>query len=127
MPVVVGFIPTPLGFAALRAGREEAERRGRPLIVVNVIRDGDDGDPRHAAPGQLDVVHEQTRGAGVRVEVRQERVEHDRSEALVRIATEEQAELLVIGIRRSEGVAAHLIGTTAQKLLLDSPCDVLVV
>ena len=40
MAVVVGFIPTEVGFKALTAAREEAEQRGGPLIVVNVLREG---------------------------------------------------------------------------------------
>ena len=36
MAVVVGFIPTEVGFKALAAARDEAEQRGGPLIVVNV-------------------------------------------------------------------------------------------
>lgn len=127
MTVVVGFIPTPVGFAALDAAREEAERRGGPLIVVNVVREGDEGDPRHADEQQFEIAHERTRRAGVRVDVRQERAEHDIAEALERVVREEDADLLVIGIRREREVARHLIGTTAQKLLLAVPCDVLVV
>lgn len=33
MAVVVGFIPTEVGFKALAAAREEAEQRGGPLVV----------------------------------------------------------------------------------------------
>lgn len=127
MTVVVGFIPTPIGFAALDAAAAEAEHRGGPLLVVNIVRDGDDGDPRHALPDQLEIAHERMHRAPVRVEVRQQRAEHDIAEALVHEATVEGAELLVIGIRREREVARHVLGATAQKLLLDAPCDVLVV
>lgn len=127
MTVVVGFIPTPIGFAALDAAREEAELRGGPLVVLNVVREGDEDDPRHAGPDQLDQAQERLHRAGVRVEVRQVRAEHDIVSELLAAVTAERAELLVIGIRREREVARHLIGTTAQKLLLDCPCDVLVV
>lgn len=127
MSVVVGFIPTPVGYAALDAAVAETERRGGPLIVVNVTRDGDDEDPRHARPDQLEIAHERLHRAPVRVDVRQERAEHDIAEALVRVASDERAELLVIGLRRERELARHMLGVTAQKLLLDAPCDVLVV
>ena len=53
MAVVVGFIPTDVGFAALDAARTEAERRGGPLILVNVVRDGVEDDPRGVPPGRV--------------------------------------------------------------------------
>ncbi|MGO3314963.1 MAG: universal stress protein, partial [Brachybacterium tyrofermentans] len=40
---------------------------------------------------------------------------------------EEKAELLVLGIRRQNDLARHLLGLTVQKLLLAAPCEVLVV
>ncbi|MGP9694366.1 universal stress protein [Brachybacterium sp. AOP25-B2-12] len=127
MTVVVGFIPTSVGFAALDAAREEAELRGGPLIIVNVVREGDAEDPRHAGPGQIDQAHERTHRASVRVDVRQISAEHDIADALLKVVEDEKAELLVIGIRREREFARHLLGTTAQKLLLASRCEVLVV
>lgn len=127
MTVVVGFIPTPVGFAALDAAREEAELRGGPLIVVNVVRADDADDPRHADAGQIDQAHERLHRAAVRVDVRQLTTEYDIAEVLLKVLEEEKAELLVIGIRREREYARHLIGTTAQKLLLASHAEVLVV
>lgn len=127
MAVVVGFIPTEVGFAALRAAREEAERRGGPLVVVNVQRDGDEDDPRHADEVQLDRAVESLHRAAVRTDVRAVRTEDDVASALLDVIDQEKAELLVIGIRREMGVARHLLGVTAQKLLLSAPCDVLAV
>ena len=127
MTVVVGYIPTPIGRAALDAARTEAERRSRPLIVVNVVRTGDAADPRHADESQLEDVRSRMRGARVRVDVRTVEVEHDIADALLDVVEEEDAGLLVIGIRRHREVARHLIGATSQKLLLDAPCDVLVI
>lgn len=128
MSVVVGFIPTPVGFAALGAASAEAGRRGGPLVVANIVRPGDDGDVRHARPDQLEEARERLRrSAPVRVDVRQVSTEGSIADALVRLVDEERAELLVIGIRRGEGEMRHLIGTTAQRLLVDAACDVLVV
>ena len=38
MTVLVGYVPTPLGEATLRAGLEESRRRGEPLVVVHMSR-----------------------------------------------------------------------------------------
>lgn len=127
MAVVVGFIPTEVGFAALAAARKEAEQRGGPLIVVNVLREGVDEDPRHANDQQLEIARDELRGATVRVAFRQETVDDDIADVLLRVVTEEKAELLVLGVRRQRELARHLLGLTVQKLLLSAPCEVLVV
>ncbi|MEE1618088.1 universal stress protein [Brachybacterium sp. J153] len=127
MAVVVGFIPTEVGFAALAAARTEAELRGGPLVVVNVVRDGVEDDPRHADEQQLEIARDQLRQARVRVEIRQERTDEDIADVLLRVVSEERAEVLVLGIRRQNDLARHLLGLTVQRLLLSSPSDVLVV
>ncbi len=127
MTVVVGFIPTPVGFAALDASLDEARRRGGPLIVVNVVRDGDEDDPRHASAEQLEMAQDRLRGAPVRVDVRQVRAELGIAGILLDIAETERADLLVIGIRREREHNRQFLGFTAQKLLVDAACDVLVV
>ncbi|MFC7375168.1 universal stress protein [Brachybacterium sp. GCM10030268] len=127
MAVVVGFIPTDVGFKALAAAREQAELRGGPLIVVNVVREGVTEDPRHADDQQLEIARDQLRQAPVRVEIRQERTEEDIAEVLLTVVEEEKAELLVLGIRRQKDLARHLLGLTVQKLLLSAPSEVLVV
>jgi len=127
MAVVVGFIPTEVGFRALTAAREEAEQRGGPLVVVNVLRAGVDEDPRHADDQQLEIARDQLRRATVRVAFRQETAEDDIADVLLQVVEEEKAELLVLGVRRQNDLARHLLGLTVQKLLLSSPSDVLVV
>ena len=127
MAVVVGFIPTEVGFKALTAAREEAEQRGGPLVVVNVLRAGVEEDPRHADDQQLEIARDQLRRATVRVAFRQETTEDDIADVLLQVVEEERAELLVLGVRRQNDLARHLLGLTVQKLLLSSPSDVLVV
>ncbi|HJB09588.1 MAG TPA: universal stress protein [Candidatus Brachybacterium merdavium] len=127
MAVVVGFIPTDVGFKALDAAREEAELRGGPLIVVNVVREGVADDPRHADDGELDVANDRLRGSMVRVEIRQLHTDDDIADVLLDVVDSEQAELLVLGLRRQTDLARHLMGLTVQKLLLSARSEVLVV
>ena len=127
MAVVVGFIPTEVGFKALTAAREEAEQRGGPLVVVNVLRAGVEEDPRHADDQQLEIARDQLRRATVRVAFRQETTEDNIADVLLQVVEEEKAELLVLAVRRQNDLARHLLGLTVQKLLLSSPSDVLVV
>lgn len=127
MAVVVGFIPTEVGYRALDAARDAAEQRGGPLIVVNVVREGVSEDPRHADDLQLETALERLRRSAVRVQVRQEHTEDDIADALLKVVDEERAELLVLGIRRQNDLARHLLGLTVQKLLLAARSEVLVV
>ncbi|HEX7353147.1 universal stress protein [Brachybacterium sp.] len=127
MAVVVGFIPTEVGFKALAAAREEAEHRGGPLIVVNVLREGITDDPRHADDQHREIARDHLRGASVRVEFRQETTEDDIADVLLDVVDAERAELLVLGVRRQQDLARHLLGLTVQKLLLSANCEVLVV
>ncbi|HJG52226.1 MAG TPA: universal stress protein [Brachybacterium faecium] len=127
MAVVVGFIPTEVGFKALAAAREEAEQRGGPLIVVNVLRVGVTDDPRHANDQQLEIARDQLRRATVRVEFRQETTEDDIADILLDVVEKEKAQLLVLGVRRQQDLARHLLGLTVQKLLLSADSEVLVV
>lgn len=127
MAVVVGFIPTEVGYKALDAARDAAEQRGGPLILVNVVREGVDEDPRHADDLQLETALDRLRRSAVRVQVRQERTEDDIADVLLKVVEEEQAELLVLGIRRQNDLARHLLGLTVQKLLLSARSEVLVV
>ncbi|MGO1228510.1 MAG: universal stress protein [Brachybacterium sp.] len=127
MAVVVGFIPTDVGFKALSAARDEAEQRGGPLIVVNVLREGVGADPRHADEQQLEIARDQLRHARVRVAFRQETTDDDIADVLLQVQEEEKAELLVLGVRRHQELARHLLGLTVQKLLLSADCEVLVV
>src|SRR5699024_6501445 len=120
MAVVVGFIPTDVGFKALDAAREEAELRGGPLIVVNVVRGGVADDPRHAGDGEVAVANDRPRGSMVRVEVRQLHTDDDIADVLLDVVDYEPAELLLLGVRRQTGL-------TVQKLLLSARSEVLVV
>lgn len=127
MAVVVGFIPTEVGYKALDAARDAAQQRGGPLILVNVVREGVDEDPRHADDLQLETALDRLRRSAVRVQVRQERTEDDIADVLLKVVEEEKAELLVLGIRRQNDLARHLLGLTVQKLLLSARSEVLVV
>lgn len=127
MAVVVGFIPTEVGYKALDAARDAAEQRGGPLIVVNVVREGVSEDPRHADDLELETALDRLRRSAVRVQVRQEHTEDDIADVLLKVVDEERAELLVLGIRRQSDLARHLLGLTVQKLLLAARSEVLVV
>ena len=88
MTVLVGYVPTPLGEATLRAGVEESRRRAEPLLVVNMSRDDVLVDAHRAARDDLDRVERDVTELGVDVEVVRIEQGSDPADALVRVAEE---------------------------------------
>jgi nucleotide-binding universal stress UspA family protein len=127
MTVVVGYVPTPEGRAAVDAAAEEARRRSSRLLVLNASKGDSYADPRYARPEELEQVRRELEAAAVEVEVRQQVRGREPSEELVSLAAQENAELLVIGLRRRTAVGKLIMGSTAQRILLDASCPVLAV
>ncbi|WP_188195267.1 universal stress protein [Nonomuraea sp. SYSU D8015] len=120
MTIVAGYVPTPLGEAVLGQALAEAELRKARLVVVNVSHPGAYVDPGTAPPAELQ------RRVGDGHEVRQPQ-DTDPAAALLDVARQESAELIVIGVRRRSPVGKLLMGSTAQRVLLESDCPVLAV
>lgn len=129
MPVVVGYIATAEGRAALRRAARECALRNTELIVINSSRGGRDLDHEEAAryEAELEDVRAELDGLGIRHEVRQLVRGLEPAEDLIGVAEESQADLIVIGLRRRSPVGKLILGSNAQRILLDAPCAVLAV
>ncbi|MDD9205396.1 universal stress protein [Georgenia sp. 10Sc9-8] len=129
MSIVVGYIPTPEGRAALRASAEEAKLRGTRLVVVNSQPGGRQYDEHEARrfEDELATITRTLDQIGVESEVRTLVRGKDPSEDLLSIAAECDARLIVIGLRRRSPVGKLILGSNAQELLLKSTCPVLAV
>ena len=127
--VVVGYVAKPEGDAALDRAIEEAKLRGCKLVVVNSHRGGDefDGAASRKADEQLAQVNARLEGAGVEHDVRQMVRGFEPAEDLISIAEANGAELIVIGLRRRSPVGKLILGSNAQRILLDAHCPVLAV
>jgi len=127
--IVVGYVPKPEGRAALRRAAEEAQLRHSRLVVVNSHRGGRefDGDDAAESEQQLEQVRSELRDAGIEHEVRQLVRGMDPADDLVTVAQEVGAEIIVIGLRRRSPVGKLILGSNAQRVLLDAPCPVLAV
>lgn len=103
------------GREALRAAAEEARDQGTDLVVV------------HLALGALDTT---SLPAGLRHEVvdRLGSADHDQVEVVLD-ALEQRPEVssLVIGLKRRSPIGTAVLGSTSQRLLLESPVPVLAV
>jgi nucleotide-binding universal stress UspA family protein len=127
--VVVGYVPKPEGEAAVRQGIAEAKLRGAQLIVVNSHRGGREFDDDASAKSQSDLTALETllKESGLEYDVRQLIRGFEPAEDLIGIAEDSDAELIVIGLRRRTPVGKLILGSNAQRILLDAPCPVLAV
>ena len=127
MTVLVGFVPNALGGAALTASVAEARRRGERLLVVNMSRDDVLVDARRAGHEQLDRVRRDLDELDLEFEVRQIDEGGDAAEVLLDVAEQEAVSVIVIGLRHRTPVGKLLLGSAAQRILLDADCPVLAV
>jgi nucleotide-binding universal stress UspA family protein len=127
--IVVGYVEQAEGRAALRRATEEARLRSSRLVVINSHRGGREFEREDAleSESQLEAVRDQLDEAGVEHEVRQLVRGLDPAEDLVAVAEEVGAELIVIGLRRRSPVGKLILGSNAQRVLLDAGCPVLAV
>ncbi len=128
-PIVVGYVDTPEGKAALDRAVEEAQQRGARLIVINSHKGGSALDKNVAVEldESLSDVHALLHDVGVEHEVRQLVRGADPAEDLIAVAEEVDADLIVIGLRRRTPVGKLIMGSNAQSVLLDASCPVLAV
>ena len=127
--VVVGYVPKPEGEAALDRAIAEAKLRGAKLVVVNSHRGGSEFDAPAArkAEDEMDAVKRALDESGVEYDLRQLVRGFEPAEDLISIAEANDAELIVIGLRRRSPVGKLILGSNAQRILLDANCPVLAV
>jgi nucleotide-binding universal stress UspA family protein len=127
MVIVVGYVPKPEGRAALDRAIEEARLRGGRLVVVNASRGDAFVDAGYAGVQEIELVKSRLAESGVDHELRQLVRGHEPADEVVDLAEELGAELVVIGMRHRTAVGKFLLGSTAQRILMDAPCPVLAV
>jgi nucleotide-binding universal stress UspA family protein len=125
--VVVAYTPRADGRAALHRAVEEVRLRGLRLVVVNASRGDALVDPGFAAPEDVAEVRAWLEGADVPHEIRQLPSGKEPADQVVDVADDLDAELIVIGMRRRSPVGKLLLGSNAQRVLLDASCPVLAV
>ena len=105
MTILIGYVPTPVGEAALDHGLSEAARAGEDVVVLNSPRRGStvDADQIDDATAEQIVARAAATGVTARVET------------------------VVIGIRRRSPVGKLVMGSDAQRILLEVGVPVLAV
>jgi nucleotide-binding universal stress UspA family protein len=126
MTIVVGYTPNEYGDVALAHGIDQAKKRGSALVVINATKGDSYVDNRFAKKDELADLDVELSSAGVEYVVRQT-LGSDVAEQVLNVVDEVKAELLVIGIRHRSAVGKMLMGSVAQRLLLDSTAPILAV
>lgn len=124
--IVVGYMPDKFGRTALEYAAAEAQLRGLGLVVVNSTRGDAVVDDRYADQAEMDAVAADLKNLGVDFEMRQT-MGADISDQVLEVADEVGAQLIVIGLRRRSPVGKLIMGSVAQRILLDAHCPVLAV
>ncbi|MPV49432.1 MULTISPECIES: universal stress protein [unclassified Pseudactinotalea] len=124
MAVVVGFLANNEGRAALRGGIAEAGLRGEDLVVLVYPIQGPEPVDVSATAAEARAT---LADAGVSGDIREPVRSEDLAEELLRVAETSDANLIVIGLRRRSPTGKLILGSNAQRILLDSPTPVLAV
>jgi nucleotide-binding universal stress UspA family protein len=126
--IVVGFVDRPEGHAALERAIAEASRHGVRLVVAHGRPDsvGVDGGVPNADDSAASL-RNALAGATVEYDVVEIGVADSYADALVAIADQTAADMIVIGLRRRSPLGKLVLGSNAQRILLDATCPVLAV
>ncbi|WP_182111323.1 MULTISPECIES: universal stress protein [unclassified Actinotalea] len=127
MSVVVGYVATPEGDAAFDTAVAEAKARGVDLVVVLSERGHRFGGETPDLEAQAADLRTRVADSGVALDVRRTTGGRDVAEDIIDAARSGGAQLIVIGLRRRSPVGKLLLGSNAQRILLDAPCPVLAV
>lgn len=127
MTIVVGYVPTPAGESAVQAALTEARLRGEDLLVLNSAREGSVVETTVASGDDLDRVLAKASTAGVRAEAVRGTHRDDFTDEILDLAQEHDASLIVIGLRRRSTVGKFIMGSVAQRILLQADHPVLAV
>ncbi len=122
MTIILAYAEDTEGDAAARAAVAEALLRAEPLVAVSAVRDR-----------RLDLqqVRQHLEGMAPEAEGLDIAVVtpdlHDPSDAIIQEAQRENASLIVVGLHRRSRVGKAILGSTAQRILLEATCSVLAV
>ena len=127
MTVLIGYVPTPVGEAALTHGLAEAAVRGEDVVILNSPRRGSTVDAHLVDDRTAAELVERAREAGVAASV--DHADHgaDIVDTFEAVLQRTKASVVVIGMRRRSPVGKLMMGSDAQRLLLSLDAPILAV
>lgn len=129
MSIVVGFIDTPEGHAALDRAVEEAKLRSEKLVVLHSAPGGSqtDGEAQLATTEALERAEKQMVEAGVSFETHDYVRGNSPAEDVMATVRDHGGTMIVIGIRKRSATGKLLLGSNALDILHDAQVPVLCV
>jgi nucleotide-binding universal stress UspA family protein len=128
MTIIVGLVDSPEGRAALDRAVDEARLRGGTLVVVHSSRGGhEDVENVVAWRERLEETDRRLADESITHRIREYVRGNSPADDILQAATDEGADLIVIGLRHRSPVGKLLLGSTAQEVLLGAECAVLAV
>ncbi|UYQ76991.1 universal stress protein [Glutamicibacter sp. JL.03c] len=127
MSIIVGYVPTAVGKAAVDAAIAEARIRSEELLIVNSSREGALVDKNTASTDDWAEVHAAVAKAGISSRIIESTYRDDLTEEFLRLAQEHEVSLIVIGLRHRTQVGKFIMGSHAQRILLQADRPVLAV
>ena len=127
MSIIVGYVPTPEGEAALERAIVEARKDNTLLVVINSSRGDAPVDKRYAPEHAIATIEDRLKDAGIEHQILQPVRGNEAANEVLRAADEYRADLIVIGLRRRTPVGKLIMGSTSQQILLEADCPILAV
>jgi len=129
MSVIVGYMSSDRGRAALELGISEAKLRSTDLVVVHSLHGAgvDDDEDVVASDRELTVIDEELSKEGITYSIHNFVRGNSPAEDIVQAAADLGGELIVIGLRQRTSAGKFLLGSNAHDILMSAPCPVLTI
>ena len=124
-PIVVGTDGSETAKTAVRQTAELAARLGATVHVVSAIY-GSDGGPRADSPVRKVLAEAAATISAHGVAYETHAPNGDPADALIEVAEEQEAALIVVGNRGMSGTSRYLLGDVPNKVSHHAPCNVLI-
>jgi nucleotide-binding universal stress UspA family protein len=128
MKIVVGYVMTDEGRAALEWAIDEAGRNGSEIVVAHSIQGGGsmaaEEEEVLAYRKELNEIEKRLTDDGITHTVRRLIRGLSPAEDLIKVVSEEDADMIAIGLRRRSRTGKLIMGSVAQQILLDAECPV---
>ena len=125
--IVVGYVPSPEGVAAVDYAIKVARPGESRLVVVNSGVRGSDAHPAFAGANEWDALAERLSELGIEHEMRQPSSAQSPADEILTAAADVDADMIVIGLRRRSPVGKLFLGSSSQQVILEAECPVVAV
>lgn len=129
MSVIVGYMSSERGRAALELGVEEARLRDTDLVVIHSLHGAgvDDDEDVVASDRELETIDEMLSKEGINYSIHNFVRGNSPADDIVQAAADHDGRLIVIGLRQRTSAGKFLLGSNAHEILMNAPCPVLTI